>query len=249
MKTTRLQLLSAVLAMTALSGGRAAAHSPEITVRDSSEVLEAIQSIPARAIPAAMLADAQGIAIIPGVIKGGFVIGGRVGHGLVLSRNADGTWAGPAFVTLGGASVGLQAGVQSTDVILVFKTRASLDRVLRGKGKLTLGADVAVAAGPVGRQAEAGTDGNLKAEIYSYSRSRGLFAGVSLEGAGIIYDGDTNQAYARNQRPEVVQAAERLKAQVTAAGMRVPAGPPAVIMPPPGVQPVPPPPVIPPPPR
>jgi lipid-binding SYLF domain-containing protein len=141
-------------------------------------------------------------------------------------------------------------------VILVFKTRASLERVLKGKGKVTLGADVAVAAGPVGRQAEAGTDGKLKAEIYSYSRSRGLFAGVSLEGAAIVYDAEANQTFGQNQRPEMLAAADKLKAMVATGGMRAPALPPAVIIPAPSVMqpvPVPPPPPpqlpTPPPPR
>ena len=94
-----------------------------------------------------------------------------------------------------GPGFGFQAGVQSTDVVLVFKTSKGLDRILSGRDKLTLGADVAVAAGPVGRQAGAGTDGQLGAEIYSYSRSRGLFAGVSLEGAGLRVDTHANEAF------------------------------------------------------
>src|SRR5258705_6633219 len=89
------------------------AQAPARTLQVSSEVLESIQAIPARGIPAALLADAQGIAIIPGVIKAGFILGGRGGHGVVFSRNADGTWGAPAFITIGGASLGLQAGVQS----------------------------------------------------------------------------------------------------------------------------------------
>jgi lipid-binding SYLF domain-containing protein len=232
MRNLSAKIVFAAMALTAVMGGRACAqHNPAGTIRTSSEVLEAIQSIPLKCIPPALLADAQGIAIIPNVVKGGFVIGGRLGHGLVLSRNPDGSWDGPAFVTLGGASVGFQAGLQSTDVILVFKTRTSLERVLRGKGKITLGADVAVAAGPVGRQAEAGTDGRLTAEIFSYSRSRGLFAGVSLEGAAIVYDAEMNHAYARNLRPDILAAAEQLKGQVATGGIRPPPIPPP---PPPG---------------
>ena len=160
---------------------------------------------------------AQGIAIIPGVLKAGFVIGGKAGHGVVFSRTADGTWGGPAFVTIGGASLGLQAGVQSTDVVLVFKTRRSLERVVQGKGKLTLGADVAIAAGPIGREAAAGTDIRLRAEIFSYSRSRGLFAGVSFDGAAIVYDYDANQAFAQNQSPPIIALVEKLRAQIIAA--------------------------------
>ena len=193
------------------------AQSMTRTLDASSEVLTSIQAIPARSIPAALLADAQGIAIIPGVLKAGFVIGGKAGHGVVFSRTADGTWGGPAFVTIGGASLGLQAGVQSTDVVLVFKTRRSLERVVQGKGKLTLGADVAIAAGPIGREAAAGTDVRLRAEIFSYSRSRGLFAGVSFDGAAIVYDYDANQAFAQNQSPPIIALVEKLRAQIIAA--------------------------------
>jgi lipid-binding SYLF domain-containing protein len=193
------------------------AQAPARTLQTASEVLESIQAIPARGIPAALLADAQGIAIIPGVIKAGFILGGRGGHGVVFSRNADGTWGGPAFITIGGASFGLQAGVQSTDVILVFKTRKSLERVVQGKGKVTLGADAAIAAGPIGRQAAAGTDGMLRAEIYSYSRSRGLFAGVSFDGAAIVYDAEANQMFAQNPSPQTAALVEKLRGQIAVA--------------------------------
>jgi lipid-binding SYLF domain-containing protein len=216
--------LAAALAWVALAGGPLTAQDHAAgTLRASLDVLEALQAVPERGVPPVLLADAQGVAVIPNVIKAGFVVGGRGGHGVVLTREPDGTWGRPAFVTLGGASVGLQAGIQSTDVVLVFKTRSGLDRVLRGKGKLTLGADVAVAAGPIGRQAEAATDGRLRAEIYSYSRSRGLFAGVSLEGAAINYDYDVNQAFAQTLRPEDLAAADRLRAQLTAMSAVKPA--------------------------
>lgn len=224
-------------------GGRVLAESPAAIIQDATDVLDEIQSIPLKCIPPALLSDAQGVAIIPRVVKGGFIVGGRLGHGLIYSKNADGTWTGPVFVTLGGASVGFQAGLQSTDVILVFKSKKSLDRILMGKNKLTLGADAAVAAGPIGRKAEAATDGRLQAEILSYSRSRGLFAGVSLEGAGIVYDDDANQSYARSARPEVTAAAERLKGQIAAGGRKpqtnmqpsavIPVAPPSPTLPPP----------------
>jgi lipid-binding SYLF domain-containing protein len=193
------------------------AQEPGRTLQTSSDVLAAIQAIPARGIPAALLADAQGIAIIPDVIKAGFVLGGRHGHGVVFSRNADGTWGPPAFIAITGASLGLQAGVQSTDVVLVFKTRKSLGRILQGKGKLTLGADAAIAAGPIGRQAAAGTDGMLRAEIFSYSRSRGLFAGVSFDGAALVYDDDANRAFAQNQSPPMLALVEKLRVQIATA--------------------------------
>jgi len=113
----------------------------------------------------------------------------------VMAKDKDGNWGDPVFVDLGGASVGFQAGVESTDVVLVFRNRKSLDRLLEGKGKVTLGADAAVAAGPVGRMAAAATDAKLEAEIVSYSRSRGLFAGVSLDGAAIHANADSNAMF------------------------------------------------------
>jgi lipid-binding SYLF domain-containing protein len=203
--------LTAVLTTLMLGPAPVAAQSPANTLQSASDVLQSIQAIPARGIPAALLTDAQGIAIIPGVVKAGFIVGARGGHGVVFSRMADGTWGGPVFITIGGASLGLQAGVQSTDVVLVFKSRKSLERVVQGKGKLTLGADAAIAAGPIGRQAAAGTDAMLRAEIFSYSRSRGLFAGVSFDGAAIVYDSDANQAFAQNQSPTILALVEKLK--------------------------------------
>jgi hypothetical protein len=132
------------------------------------------------------------------------------------------------FIDLGGASIGFQAGVESADVVLVFKTRNSLDRILGGRGKLTLGADAAIAAGPVGRQAEAGTDARLRAEIVSYSRSRGLFAGVALDGAVLVYDRRTNAEYLGAQRPEVVQLTVNLLS--TLARMSAPVAPPGAVI-------------------
>ena len=154
------------------------------------------------------------MAIIPRVLKAGFVVGGRAGHGVVLARDKAGAWGDPVFVDLGGASVGFQAGVESTDVVLVFKTRKSLDRILDGKEKVTLGADASVAAGPVGRKAAAATDGKLEAEILSYSRSRGLFAGVSLDGAAIVTDRETTTRFRRDDRSSAPKRAETLKARL-----------------------------------
>ena len=143
---------------------------------DASRVLGEILRIPEESIPTNLLAEAQAIAVIPNVVKAGFVVGGRRGRGLIAMRGADGTWSNPSFVTLTGGSFGFQAGVQSADVILVFRSKRGVDSIVNGK--FTLGADASVAAGPVGRSAQASTDEQLKAEIYSYSRARGLFAGV-----------------------------------------------------------------------
>ena len=151
-----------------------------------ADVVRQFVKIPDNAAPPILLRNAQAIAIIPGIIKAGFIAGGRYGWGVVMSRQDDGSWSNPVFVTLAGGSFGFQLGVQSIDAIMVFKTRQSVDRLSRGK--ITLGVDAAAAAGPVGRSMSAGTDIALKAEVYTYSRSRGLFAGVSLAGSGLQID-------------------------------------------------------------
>lgn len=166
---------------------------------DADRVLREIMRVPDQRIPDKLLHGADGIAIIPGVVKVGFVVGGRAGNGLLSVRNENGTWSTPTFIKLRGGSVGFQAGVQETDVILVFRTKRSVNNIVNGK--FTLGADAAVAAGPVGRNASASTDTQLKAEIYSYSRSRGLFAGVALDGSAITIDNKANdQAFGRGAR-------------------------------------------------
>jgi lipid-binding SYLF domain-containing protein len=168
--------------------------SPETAIVESaSQVLDEVMAIPAKAIPASLLADAQGIAIVPGMLKGGFVIGVRHGRGVVVMRDELENWTAPFFITITGGSIGWQAGVQATDVVMVFKTKNSVRGLTNGK--FTIGGDIAAAAGPVGRNAQAATDATLKAEIYSYSRSRGLFAGVALDGAVIQNDVQATAAY------------------------------------------------------
>lgn len=166
---------------------------PDQTLRSADQVLHEVMAIPGRRIPEALLAEAQGVAIVPDVIKVGFVAGIRRGHGVVLIRDGEGNWTWPQFVTLTGGSVGWQAGVQGSDVVLVFMTRKSVEGLL--SGKFTIGADASVAAGPVGRNAAAATDTRLKAEILSYSRSRGLFVGLALDGTAIEIDGGAHLAY------------------------------------------------------
>ena len=165
----------------------------EKRVNNATDVMREIMSIPERGIPPSLFNDIHGIAVFPKMVKVGFVAGGRFGKGILVTHTGEGSWSDPVFVELFGGSVGFQIGVQSTDVILVFKTKKSIEGIV--KGKFTLGADAAVAAGPVGREAGADTDITLKAEIYSYSRSRGLFAGVSLEGSGLQVDDESNGSY------------------------------------------------------
>ncbi len=166
---------------------------------ESVEVLNEIMKIPANGIPRSMLNDAQAVAIIPNVIKGSFVVGARHGNGVVMIRDENGGWHAPIFITLTGGNVGWQIGVQSTDVVLVFKTKKSVQGLL--SGRIALGADAAIAAGPIGRKGAAATDSVLGAQIYSYSRSRGLFAGVSFDGSVIRTNPMSNATYYRAATP------------------------------------------------
>lgn len=162
----------------------------------ATEVIKEITAIPAKGIPRSLLAEAEGIAIIPDMLKGGFVVGVRHGRGVVVVKDAQGGWTAPTFISITGGSVGWQVGIQATDLVLVFKTKKSVQGLLTGK--FTIGADASAAAGPVGRDATVSTDAALKAEIYSYSRSRGLFAGVALDGSALQVD---REAAARYYRP------------------------------------------------
>jgi len=189
--------------------------TPAHTLKESRAVLDELAEIPAKGIPPRLLADAQGVAIIPHVVKAGFLFAGRGGHGVVMAREKDGVWGEPTFVHFGGGSVGFQAGIESADVVLIFRHRKGLERVLEGKGKLTLGADVAVAAGPIGREAMAATDARLEAEVVSYSRTRGLFAGVSLDGSALVNDNVDNALFRRDRNAEDHKLAEALRHRLT----------------------------------
>lgn len=189
MRHAAVALLLTLFAATALPAraGEEENKRAENAVRVLREVMEA----PDKAIPKDLLQNAHAVAVVPDVIKAGFVIGGRHGSGLISVKTRDGTWSNPSFVSMTGGSIGFQAGVSSTDVILVFRTQRGVDSIVHGK--FTLGADASAAAGPVGRTAQAATDAQLKAEIYSYSRARGLFAGAALDGTAITIDNDANQ--------------------------------------------------------
>jgi lipid-binding SYLF domain-containing protein len=188
------------LALPAVGHAQTGAAEPSAEVKrlqQATEVVQQLTRIPEQAIPPTLLDQAYGVAVIPNVIKVGFWIGGRRGKGVLVVRRANGEWSNPAFITLTGGSIGWQIGGQSTDIILVFKSARSVEGIT--DGKFTLGADAAVAAGPVGRQAAAATDASFQAEVYSYSRSRGLFAGIALEGAALQIDETANRSFYSNQ--------------------------------------------------
>ncbi len=159
----------------------------------ASEVLEELRDARDQAIPDRLLERAYGIAVIPALTKVAFFAGGRYGQGVLVVREPNGNFSSPVFVSMAGGSFGWQWGVQQTDIVLVFTTPKGVEGI--NGGKLTLGADASVAAGPVGRSASAATDPTFKAEVYSYSRSKGIFAGVALDGTVISINDDANAEF------------------------------------------------------
>jgi len=174
-----------------------AANRPEALDRldDSAKVLDELMNAPDNAIPETVLANAKCVMVIPSMIKGGFIVGGRHGRGVVTCRNnkAGSSWTSPAFVTLTGGSWGAQIGAQAVDLVLVFMNQKGVDALMKNNFKL--GADASVSAGPLGRTAQAATDASIQSEILSYSRSRGLFAGLELSGASVRRDDDSMKGF------------------------------------------------------
>ena len=163
-------------------------------IEECTDLFDEVMQMPDKAIPEDLLAKCSGVAIFPSVLKGGFFICGRYGKGVILNHDKrTGKWSAPAFYTVGGLSYGLQIGGQAIDLILVITSKRGMKSLL--DDAITLGGDVAVSAGPVGRNAEAGTDLPLKAGMFSYSRSRGLFAGVAFKGGIIKQDVKSNNSY------------------------------------------------------
>jgi lipid-binding SYLF domain-containing protein len=196
----------ALAAMQSYAEGR-----EEARVLTATQVLEELRATRDQSIPDRLLERAYGIAVVPDVAKIAFIAGGRRGKGLLVVRDTSGRFTSPVFISLTGGSIGWQAGVQSSDIVLVFTTRAGIEGIT--DGKLTLGGDASVAAGPVGRQASAGTDANFAAEVYSYSRARGLFAGIALDGTALTIDRGANARFYK--RPEA-SASDIISGKLTA---------------------------------
>jgi lipid-binding SYLF domain-containing protein len=186
---TALALLAIV---PAVPHAQPADSSDAARLRQAVTVFGEIMSAEDQAIPRSILGKAEGVAIFPNTIKGGFVVGGMRGRGVLSARTASG-WSSPTFMTLTGGSIGLQIGGQAADIVLVIMQRRGLESLVRNQFKF--GADAAVAAGPVGRDAQASTDLQLRAEILSYSRARGLFAGVTVNGSTVRADRDANARF------------------------------------------------------
>ncbi len=182
--------LAAVLAVAAQETAHAQARE-EAKLLVATEVLDELRGQRDQAIPERLLQSAYGVAVIPSVTKVALFLGGRRGSGVMVVRDSRGRFTSPVFINVTGISGGLQFGAQETDLVLVFTTKRGIEGI--ADGKLTLGAGASVAAGPVGRQAEAAV--STTAEVFAYSRSRGLFAGVALDGTAITIDNKSNRAF------------------------------------------------------
>jgi lipid-binding SYLF domain-containing protein len=184
----------------------------------AANVFTEIMNVPDQAIPQKLLDKAEAVAVFPGVIKAGFIIGGRAGDG-VISRRVKGGWSAPAFFNLAGGSVGLQIGASKTDFVLLFMNEEALNGLL--KDKFEIGGEGSVAAGPVGRSASASTDALLKAGIISYSRSKGAFAGLEIKGVVISPDNEDNLAVYRKKSNEILSPARPWTMAQMPAGVRI----------------------------
>lgn len=187
-------LLTAVVAFLSVAALSAQSSNEAKRISESTVVIEEMMAAGDKAVPSAILEKAEAIAVFPSLLKGGFVFGGQRGRGILSVRDRKtGTWSGPAFLTITGGSFGAQIGAQAIDLILVVNNQRGLDQLVKNQFKV--GADASVAAGPIGRDASIATDIQMRAQILSYSRSRGLFAGVTVNGSTIRQDRDANERF------------------------------------------------------
>jgi lipid-binding SYLF domain-containing protein len=191
MKKLLVLCIALLLAVTALASDEDQNKAAD-RVKSAATVLDEIQSAPDQGIPEEVLGSAECVAVVPSLLKGGFVFGARYGRGVASCRTPKG-WSAPAFFTIKGGSFGLQIGGQAVDLVMLIMNQDGMRNLLSSKFKL--GADASAAAGPVGRHAAADTDWKLKAQVLSYSRARGAFAGLELNGAAIAQDKDSTREF------------------------------------------------------
>ena len=189
--------IALVLAVTAIANPLVAQKSPDDEIKrvtEAATVLDEIMGAADKAVPRAIMEKAEGIAVFPSMLKGGLVFGAQHGRGILSVRDKkNGGWSAPAFLTINGGSFGMQIGAQAIDLVLVINGQRGLEQLVKNQFKI--GADAAATAGPVGRDASASTDIQMRAQILSYSRARGLFAGVTLNGSTIRQDRDANERF------------------------------------------------------
>jgi len=187
----KIMFLLAMLSLGTLCWAGSGREDATERLDNSKQVLHEIMGMPDKGIPEEVLEHAKCIAVVPHMVKGGFVFGGKGGKGVATCRTANG-WSAPAFITISGGNWGLQIGVQTVDLVMVIQNEKGMQKLL--ESNFHLGADASAAAGPVGRHAEAGTDWKMDTEILTYSRAKGAFAGLTLEGASIRQDNDSRRA-------------------------------------------------------
>jgi lipid-binding SYLF domain-containing protein len=191
MKKIMSMLLMSVVGMVGYASAGSARQDSVARLDSAVEVLHAIMATPDKGIPEEVLSNAKCILVVPNLIKGGFIFGGKHGRGVATCRTAEG-WSAPAFVSVGGGSAGLQIGIEGVDLVMLVMNDQGFQHLLSSKFELT--GEGSVAAGPVGRHASAGTDWKMNTEVLTYSRSKGVFAGLTLEGAVVEQDNDSTQA-------------------------------------------------------
>src|SRR5712671_1057947 len=213
-----LSVVGSALAQTSRERNTKKAREAADQSAKAARVFDQIMATREKSIPHDLLDRAEAVAVFPSVWKGGFIVGGRGGSGVISRRVADG-WSAPAFFDLGGGSIGLQIGVASTDYILLFMNERAVDSLLNDK--FEIGGEGSAAAGPVGRSASASTDARLNAQILSYSRSKGAFAGLELKGVVIKPDNEDNlQVYGMNAR-DILTGADKISLEKMPEGVRV----------------------------
>ena len=187
----KVMFLLAMLSLGTLCWAASALEEATDRLNNATSVMHEIMGMPDKGIPEEVLQHAKCMAVIPHMVKGGFVFGAEGGKGVATCRTADG-WSAPAFITISGGSWGLQIGVEAVDVVMIFQNDKAMQRLL--SSNFQIGADASAAAGPVGRHATAGTDWKLDTEILTYSRAKGAFAGLTLTGASLRQDSDSRHA-------------------------------------------------------
>jgi lipid-binding SYLF domain-containing protein len=187
----KVMFVLAMLSLGSLSWAASAREDATDRLDNSTSVLHEIMGMPDKGIPEEVLEHAKCVAVIPHMVKGGFIFGAKEGKGVATCRTANG-WSAPAFITISGGSWGLQIGVEAVDVVLIIQNEKGVQRLL--SSNFQIGGDASAAAGPVGRHVEAGTDWKMDTEILTYSRAKGAFAGLTLEGASLRQDSDSRRA-------------------------------------------------------
>src|SRR5690348_9484433 len=218
MKKTMSLLLMDFMGLVGTAWAGSARHDTDARLQSSVDVLQAIMATPDKGIPEEVLSNAKCILVVPDLIKGGFIFGGKHGRGVATCRTSDG-WSAPAFVSVGGGSWGLQIGVEGVDLVMLVMNDQGFQHLLSSKFQLS--GEGSAAAGPVGRHASAGTDWKLNTQMLTYSRSKGLFAGITLEGAVVQQDDDSTKAiYGKNVPFRAVLSGKKATPEIAAEFMK-----------------------------